>query len=86
MGDPAGIGAEIIVKAFAQEDIYKICNPVVIGDRAVIKEVIKTINIDFDPDNIEILNLNEVKTLQNFTKESLLKNLEEPHFPISGKL
>ncbi|HOA82406.1 MAG TPA: 4-hydroxythreonine-4-phosphate dehydrogenase PdxA [Thermodesulfovibrio thiophilus] len=61
MGDPAGIGAEIIVKAFAQEDIYKICNPVVIGDRVVIKEVIKTINIDFDPDNIEILNLNEVK-------------------------
>lgn len=61
MGDPAGVGPEIIVKAFAQEDIYKICNPLVIGDRAVIKKVIKTIGMDFDPDNIEILNLNEIK-------------------------
>ncbi|GAB6182583.1 4-hydroxythreonine-4-phosphate dehydrogenase PdxA [Thermodesulfovibrio hydrogeniphilus] len=61
MGDPAGVGPEIIVKAFAQEDIYKICNPVVIGDRAVIKEVIKKIGMDFDPDNIEILNLNEIE-------------------------
>ncbi len=61
MGDPAGVGPEIIVKAFAQEDIYKICNPLVIGDREVIKKVIKTIGMDFDPDNIEILNLNEIK-------------------------
>lgn len=61
MGDPAGIGPEIIVKAFAQEDIYKICNPIVIGDRSIIKEVIKAIGMDFDPDNIEILNLNEIQ-------------------------
>lgn len=61
MGDPAGVGPEIIVKAFAREDIYKICNPLVIGDRAVIKRVIKTIGIDLDPDSIEILNLNEIK-------------------------
>jgi len=61
MGDPAGVGPEIIVKAFAQEDIYKICNPLVIGDREVIKKVIKAIGMDFNPDNIEILNLNEIK-------------------------
>lgn len=59
MGDPAGIGPEIIVKAFAEEDIYKICNPIVIGDREIIEEVIKITGIDFDPNNIEILNLNE---------------------------
>lgn len=61
MGDPAGIGPEIIVKAFLQEDLYKICNPLVIGDRAIIKEVIKSLDIDCDPDNIEILNLNEIE-------------------------
>lgn len=68
MGDPAGIGPEIIVKAFAEEDIYKICNPIVIGDRAIIKEVIKVIGMDFDPDNIEILNLNEVKNPSKLPK------------------
>ena len=32
MGDPAGIGAEIIVKSLAKEDVYEQCIPVVIGD------------------------------------------------------
>lgn len=68
MGDPAGIGPEIIIKAFAEEDIYKICNPIVIGDRTIIKEVIKSSGINFDPDNIEILNLNEIKNPSNLPK------------------
>ncbi len=68
MGDPAGIGPEIIVKAFAEEDIYKICNPIVIGDKAIIKEVIKVTGMDFDPDNIEVLNLNEIKNPSKLPK------------------
>jgi len=32
MGDPAGVGAEIIVKALARETIQQICRPLVIGD------------------------------------------------------
>ena len=42
MGDPAGIGPEIIVKAILEYDINKICRPVVIGDAEVIKKVLKT--------------------------------------------
>ncbi|MEJ5227850.1 4-hydroxythreonine-4-phosphate dehydrogenase PdxA [Thermodesulfovibrio sp.] len=68
MGDPAGIGPEIIVKAFAQEDIYKICAPLVIGDKAIIKKVINSTGIDFDPDNIEILNLNAIKNPSKLKK------------------
>lgn len=68
MGDPVGVGPEIIVKAFAQEDIYKICAPLVIGDKAIIKEVINATGIDFDPDNIEILNLNTIKNPSKLKK------------------
>jgi 4-hydroxythreonine-4-phosphate dehydrogenase len=32
MGDPAGIGAEIVVKALARGTIQRICRPLVIGD------------------------------------------------------
>jgi 4-hydroxythreonine-4-phosphate dehydrogenase len=32
MGDPAGVGSEIVVKALTHEDIYEKCLPVVIGD------------------------------------------------------
>lgn len=32
MGDPAGIGPEIVVKALTDESVYRVCRPVVIGD------------------------------------------------------
>lgn len=36
MGDPAGIGPEIVVKALQSQEVHKACRPVVIGDREVI--------------------------------------------------
>jgi len=41
MGDPAGIGPEIIVKALTEPRIAKICTPVVIGDASMIKRAIE---------------------------------------------
>ena len=32
MGDPAGVGPEVIAKALAHGSVYEICRPVVIGD------------------------------------------------------
>ncbi|MEH7436108.1 4-hydroxythreonine-4-phosphate dehydrogenase PdxA [Neobacillus drentensis] len=39
MGDAAGIGPEIIVKALAHKEIYQICRPVVIGDAKILERV-----------------------------------------------
>ena len=39
MGDPAGIGTEIIGKAFTDKMIYEICNPVLIGDKNATKSL-----------------------------------------------
>lgn len=38
MGDPAGIGPEVIVKALAQDRIWQECVPVVIGDPQVMEK------------------------------------------------
>jgi 4-hydroxythreonine-4-phosphate dehydrogenase len=38
MGDAAGVGPEIIVKALAQNEVWNICRPVVIGDLDVIAD------------------------------------------------
>ena len=38
MGDAAGIGPEIIVKALASESIYSICQPIVIGSSAILQD------------------------------------------------
>jgi 4-hydroxythreonine-4-phosphate dehydrogenase len=37
MGDAAGIGPEIIVKALSRQDVYGWCNPAVLGDAEVMK-------------------------------------------------
>jgi len=36
MGDPAGVGPEIIVKALSDPAVYQICRPVVLGDRGAL--------------------------------------------------
>jgi len=43
MGDPAGIGPEIIVKALADSHLYDICIPVVIGDAGVMEYAVSQI-------------------------------------------
>ncbi|PYG87253.1 4-hydroxythreonine-4-phosphate dehydrogenase [Ruminiclostridium sufflavum DSM 19573] len=48
MGDPAGIGPEIIVKALQEEKIYNSCSPLVIGDSEIIKKASVICNIDAD--------------------------------------
>jgi 4-hydroxythreonine-4-phosphate dehydrogenase len=40
MGDPAGVGSEIIAKALSNEDVYSMCSPLVIGDKKAMKEAV----------------------------------------------
>ena len=59
MGDPAGIGAEIAVKALGNEEIYRKSKPVVIGSSCVIDDALK-----FIPSNLKlnvIKNTEEIK-------------------------
>jgi len=50
MGDPAGIGPEIILKALTGKDILKICVPVVIGDAVFLAETAEQLKLPFDYD------------------------------------
>lgn len=45
MGDPAGIGPEIVVKALQKTEIYQVCRPVVIGDAKVMENAARVCNI-----------------------------------------
>jgi 4-hydroxythreonine-4-phosphate dehydrogenase len=53
MGDPSGCGPEITIKALAQERIYEICRPVVVGDARIIekaaREAIKRADLVIHP-------------------------------------
>lgn len=44
MGDAAGIGPEIIVKALTYKHVYQICQPIVIGSPAIIQDALRFIS------------------------------------------
>ncbi len=46
MGDPAGIGPEIIVKALTGGDLHRCCRPMVIGDPGVLAAAISALSGD----------------------------------------
>jgi 4-hydroxythreonine-4-phosphate dehydrogenase len=73
MGDPVGIGPEIILLSLCKPSIYKICRPLVIGDFQILNAVKKCIRSNLhiksveDPDegiykigSIDLLNLSEI--------------------------
>jgi 4-hydroxythreonine-4-phosphate dehydrogenase len=58
MGDPAGIGAEIAVKALGNEEIYRKSKPIVIGSKSVIKN---TEEIKGEFGIIDLIDLDNIK-------------------------
>ncbi|MDE0316379.1 MAG: 4-hydroxythreonine-4-phosphate dehydrogenase PdxA [Candidatus Poribacteria bacterium] len=44
MGDAAGIGPEIIVKALTNKNVYQICQPIVIGSAVIIQDALRFIS------------------------------------------
>ena len=68
MGDAAGIGTEITMKMFLNEDVYSICNPIVIGAKAALKDIMNILGIN----NLE---LNCVENVQDCILQQNIINL-----------
>ncbi|HEX8707460.1 MAG TPA: 4-hydroxythreonine-4-phosphate dehydrogenase PdxA [Pyrinomonadaceae bacterium] len=45
MGDPAGIGPEVVLKAVAEEEVRKVCLPVIIGDAQLLAHTARTLDL-----------------------------------------
>jgi 4-phospho-D-threonate 3-dehydrogenase / 4-phospho-D-erythronate 3-dehydrogenase len=45
MGDPAGIGPEVVLKAVAEEEVQSICVPVIIGNAQVLTHNARTLDL-----------------------------------------
>lgn len=53
LGDPAGIGPEIVVKAIAAEQVFRCANCVVVGDRKMIEQAMQSTGVSLDIHVIE---------------------------------
>ncbi len=46
MGDPAGVGPEVVLKALVKPDVHRMCHPVIIGDGSVLEQARRALGID----------------------------------------
>ena len=53
MGDPAGIGPEITVRALNRKETYEKCRPVVTGDAAIMQQAVKLLGFDLQVNAIQ---------------------------------
>lgn len=65
MGDPAGIGPEVVLKAVAEDEIKRVCVPVIIGDAQLLAHTARTLDLQSGYDIIR-------------TGESFPEELSEP--------
>lgn len=71
MGDAAGIGAEITLKALADKSLRRICTPIIIGDLKFLRKIAEDLKLEFDFVPAE----NDFPISQNQTAVYDLKNL-----------
>jgi 4-hydroxythreonine-4-phosphate dehydrogenase len=45
MGDPAGIGPEVVLKAVAEEEVRRVCIPVIVGDAQLLAHTARTLDL-----------------------------------------
>ena len=74
MGDAAGIGPEIIVKALAHKSVYSLCQPIVIGSSAILQDACSRFTT---PSRTPQLKLNIIETpLQANAKYGIIDVLD----------
>ncbi len=74
LGDPAGIGPEIVVKALASPDVNAVCGVVVVGDRSVVDKALEITGVslavreitdpaegDYSGNTLNLINLNNIQ-------------------------
>lgn len=54
MGDPAGIGPEVVLKAVAEEEVQRVCVPVIVGDAQLLSHTARTLDLQSGYDIIRV--------------------------------
>lgn len=74
MGDPAGIGPEIIIKALSRARIHRLCRPFVLGDAGLFEKTVRRLRVP-----LKVAALADLKQ-GRFSR----KTLNVLHLPIQG--
>lgn len=71
MGDPSGIGPEVIAKALSKGHIQHHCHPIVLGNTEALKEAIAVSNMD-----VEVCQISDI---ENYNNSDKVISIIDPH-------
>jgi 4-hydroxythreonine-4-phosphate dehydrogenase len=71
MGDPAGVGPEVVLKAVAEDEVLDVCQPIIIGDAQLLAHTARTLDLKC---GYEIVRRDE--SLPSQTAEPLIFHLD----------
>jgi len=77
MGDAAGIGPEIIVKALAERNVWETCVPIILGDQEVFAERARAVGVE--------LTVREIRSVAEAGEERCLQVLDRKKIDV-GRL
>ncbi|MFQ3574260.1 MAG: 4-hydroxythreonine-4-phosphate dehydrogenase PdxA, partial [Thermodesulfovibrionales bacterium] len=61
IGDPAGIGPEVVIKALCTDDVVPISDTLIVGDMPVIESALMLVNPRLNPKDLNILETGKIK-------------------------
>ena len=96
MGDPAGSGPEITIKALADPEQYTYCRPIVVGDVKVFERARKFVGREdivihrcdkvsdalFTPGTIDVLHLDLIEDINKFEMAKVSVEGGQRRFPV----
>jgi 4-hydroxythreonine-4-phosphate dehydrogenase len=53
MGDPRGVGPEVVVKALSQESLHRICRPLILGDPLILRRTVEVLGLRLEVSELE---------------------------------
>ncbi|UCD77317.1 MAG: 4-hydroxythreonine-4-phosphate dehydrogenase PdxA, partial [Desulfobacterales bacterium] len=77
VGDPGGIGPEITAKALAEEEIYRLARPLVVGDLSFMEDVLRFTGLKLDLNPVQ--HIDDARFLQGTLDVLDLHNMPLEH-------
>lgn len=69
MGDPLGIGPEIVIKSMAHIEVFEVCKPIIVGSRSILKKAAELQNLVETYEKVEE-SIVDVYTEENITQKA----------------
>jgi 4-hydroxythreonine-4-phosphate dehydrogenase len=52
LGDPGGIGPEIVAKAVCRDEVRRVCRPLIVGDSVLVRDIDRSLQLPLDYDAV----------------------------------